>query len=709
MIQFFRFTNWGGQKFDKFEISSMLSKRRHMKKINHLMDLDYIVPVITLGLILISYAIFLPSLRFYLDDWPQLYSYLVRGLEGLKQYFIFDGRPFGYWPDLIFFHLWGTNPVLWHLTNYFLRWLISLFLWWTFIKVWSHNKREVAWIVCIFAVFPLFKQQSMGLTFIAHWVCYLLFSISLFLMVWGIQRKKNLWLILLFSLIIDIPNLFTYEYFIGVEFLRPLIIWYLLSGEKTPSSRMKRTILYWAPFALLAGGYIYWRLFLMENLRSGTSFIILANIINDPVSTIQQLVQLFLKDTIYMILDVWFPAMDVQNIDFTVRSKIFALALSLAITTLFLAAILIKNRKEKFETTNEKSRFSNEALIIGFMGIILGCVPGWMIGQSVSNTFGLWNDRFGLAAMFGASIFLVGFLSWVSSRLKREVIIVILIGLAVGRNFSITNDYRWSSIYQSRFFWQLKWRAPGIASPTSILADHEMFTDMGVYPTSFALNLLYPNQQPMPYLDYWFYTLYKYFPNISEDLIKNQTVYQGHWYAKFEAQSQNSIVIDWQKKMGGCVWVLSNNDRYNPLISENTKAALAVSNLDRISLTDQITPSIKNLFGEENKNNWCYYFETADLDRQLNNWHDIPLLYEEAEQMGFSPQVGTELMPFIEGYAHTGNPGKAMELTYKAYSITNGLRDYLCDNWIRISKELKVDNSIQSVFQQINQKYACLK
>ena len=41
---------------------------------------------ISLVLIGFSYGLYTPSLGFYFDDWPQLYSMITGGLEGIKQY-----------------------------------------------------------------------------------------------------------------------------------------------------------------------------------------------------------------------------------------------------------------------------------------------------------------------------------------------------------------------------------------------------------------------------------------------------------------------------------------------------------------------------------------------------------------------------------------------------------------------------------------------
>jgi hypothetical protein len=667
------------------------------------------LPVLSLALTLLSYAVLSPSLSFYLDDWPQLYSLDIRGIEGIKQYFLFDGRPYGFWPDLLVYKIWGTNPLGWHLTNYALRWITGLFMWGTFINLWPQRKREISWAVLIFAVFPLFVQQSMGTTFIAHWFCYALFFLSLFLMVLAVRHKRSaVWLIAL-SFLVNIPNLFTYENFIGVEFVRPLILWFALSDEKNVKKRLVQGLFYWLPFLILDGVYIYWRLFVMDNLRAGTEPILFYNLYHQPLTTALQLGTFILRDTLHMIVSVWYPTLDPYTIDLTVPAKILAnvLTVLVIVTGVF---VLLRKKMGLSEAEERKSdSFPLQAMLIGLAGIILGVAPGWIIMRTVSGTSGLWDDRFGLPAMWASSIFLVGLIAYLFKRhpVRGEILLVILIGLAVGRNLAVTNEYRWATVYQNRFFSQLKWRAPYLQPKTTLLADNEMFPKMGVYPTAFALNMFYPTASAMPEVDYWFFTLHKYFPDTIDQLADGIPVTADKWFAKYGADSRNSLVIAWNFDKSNCVWVLTENDRYIPTLSENTVAALGVSNLGRIDPTaDDHLPS-RNLFGREDRNTWCYYYEKADLARQQGDWQTITQLFDESVQQDLSPDNGVELMPFIEAYARQGNADQSMELTKMATHLTDNLTPFLCDNWNRFAKDLQKDDGVQRAYDDFSAEYGC--
>ncbi len=669
---------------------------------------NFFVPLVTLALTLVSFALLSPKLGFYLDDWPQLFALVKHGSEGIKQYFLYDGRPFGYWPDLFFYSLWGTNPFLWHLANYLMRWLVGVFFWLTLCQIWPEHRREAGWAAALFCVFPLFNQQSMGLTFIAHWACYVLFMLSIYLMVLGIKKPKyRVWFFVL-SILVDVPNLFTYENFIGVEFLRPFFLWFALPNVAAIKARLKKTLVNWLPFLGLAFFYIVWRLFIMKNLRADTTPVLLTNFLSQPGATLISFLTLFTKDILYIILNVWYQVFSVENFDFSVPSSVLTIFLT-AIVIIAPVLFLLWERRHKETTGEQKDHFNRDMLLMGLAGIIFGCLPGWIILRSVSDASGIWNDRFGLPAMFSASLFVVGLISWLTGqqRLKREIIFVILIGFSVGHNFLVTNDYRWSSVYANRFFSQLYWRAPYIESETTLLSDNEFISKFGVYPTSYAINLLYPSTKGQTELDYWFLTLSKYFPGKIDELAEGIPIQQGRYYSTYRANSKDSLVLGWHSDSPQCVWVLTEKDRYNPFLGEDTINALGASNLTRINPQKTGLDFSQDLFGSENRNTWCYFYEKADLARQSGDWAGVIQLYDEALAKGYKQDNQTEIMPFIEAFIHEGDLDSALQLTLDADNKDPRVELFLCDNWARIAKELSVDTNVQNAYQTLDAQFEC--
>jgi hypothetical protein len=662
----------------------------------------------SLLLVVISYALLARSLGYYLDDWPEIYSLKTFGFYGIKQYFLWDARPIGYWPDAIAYALFGTNALLWHLNIYFLRWLTAMFMWATFIQVWPKHKMEISWATLLFAVYPLFAQMSTSVTFTAHFVCYLLFFLSTYFMVLALRKRNYFWLFTVLAVVLDLLNLFTYEYFIGVEFLRPFMIWFILKDQDEIKPKFGSILTRWSPYLGSSIAFVIYRIFLMQSPKTMRTPYVLAELLKNPLPTILELVQNAFKDSIQVVVEIWHSAFNPDIIDFSSPSLSLAWVIAFIAAAGFIAFAFFTRYKAESAEKNQRT-FIWQGILIGVLGVLLGCAPGWAIGRNVSDDYGLWNDRFALAAMFGAAIFIIVFFTWLLNKhyWRKIVLFAILIGLAAAQNFRNDNDYRWSSTNQSRFAYQLTWRAPSIESPTAIFADNEMFTKMGVYPTSFMLNLLYPNQQSFGSLNFWFYTLNKYFPNDAYRLQNHITVTQGHWYANFTANTKNSLVISWHPGSPQCIWVLSASDRYNPAISDLTKTALNATNFNVITAkTNKGYPDV-NLFGSQDENQWCYYFEKGDLDRQLGNWSDAVQLYETAVAKGLKTTFGQEQMPFIEAYAHLGNGEKALALTEDAVTKSENMSKYICDNWMRIYGEIGVNDSVKNAYEKIYKEYSC--
>jgi len=83
--------------------------------------------------------------------------------------------------------------------------------------------------------------------------------------------------------------------------------------------------------------------------------------------------------------------------------------------------------------------------------------------------------------------------------------------------------------------------------------------------------------------------------------------------------------------------------------------------------------SPEEIFGPEPEHDWCYFYQKAELARQYGDWETIVELGDQVEKNGFTPAVGMEYEPFIEGYAHQGKWETAYLLTKKANDLTNNM------------------------------------
>jgi hypothetical protein len=107
------------------------------------------------------------------------------------------------------------------------------------------------------------------------------------------------------------------------------------------------------------------------------------------------------------------------------------------------------------------------------------------------------------------------------------------------------------------------------------------------------------------------------------------------------------------------------------------------------------------IYGPEPDHDWCYYFQKADLARQVQDWQTVIALYQESQSLGFKPSVGAEYLPFIEAYAQTGEWQKAYELTRAAQKTNAGLKKMLCTNWSRLGLLPSADSAIVEQAKQL--------
>ena len=659
--------------------------------------------IVSLVIVLINFFPLITTLGFYLDEWPQLYSWSNYGLEGIKQYWSADSRGFAWWVEGFLFPIFGTRPLLWHIFLAILRWASSILVWLIFTRIWPKLRYPITIAALLFGIYPLFAQQSSGLMFSTIWVCFNLYLLSVWLMVLAVNSKKWFIPLLVAGVALDLVNLMTCEYFLGLELLRPFIILLAINRDSLTRSKIFfKSLIQSILWLVIPLGYLVWRAFLITTptLRTPTVFV---QLFSSPLTTIFNLFQTLIRDFIQIVISIWYTTFNPTLIDFQVPSELFSIALG-ALVVVIIGVFLVYYSKKEQGRIEESNAWIRQFLWFGALAVILGAAPAWAIGKNVNDS-GIASDRYGIASMIGASLFLVGlvFSLFKPTRGRIGLFFALIMAFATGSNIRIANDYRWSAIYQARFYNQLVWRAPSIEPNTAILGANELFPKMGVYPTAYAINTLYPAVNPQPELNYWFFTIDKYFADQFEDLNKGMPITTKKWYTTFSSHSSDNLVIHWSYALSSCVWVLDTNDINNPYVSSSAKQILGTSDKSRI--TEKVTAGYPStdIFGPELEHGWCYYFEKADLAKQMQDWQKIVELYQQTELEGLDSEMGPEFTPFIFGYAMTGDYDKAMQLTYKAKNLKEKMFEkmdpYLCDQWQAIYEMAPASGELDAAYK----------
>jgi hypothetical protein len=636
-----------------------------------------------------AFGLLIPFLGFYQDDWHPIYYGYVRGLDSLRELFMYDGRPFAALIYQAAFKIIGFRPLHWQLLALTLRALTALFTWMYLRQVWPDHWPETGSAALLFAVYPLFKLQPLSVAYTIHWTGYLLFSISIWAMLRSLRQARYALPLTLIALLASISHLLLLEYFAGVELARPVLI-YLASSKEAGAfgQRIRRVLRIWWPYLAIFIAFVIYRTFFLPGPETGSVSnepVLIYAFFASPLQTTLQLLQFALQDTTAVLYSVWHAVISPAIFDLGASANRLALLLTLVSAAfLFLYLSLLSNGQATEEGGSKA--WPREALLAGLVITVLGPFPAWVTNQSITTGNPLWSDRYGLAAMAGASLVLVALINGlIASRTSRSAILSILIATSIGWHALNTNDYRRSWIEQTGFYWQLYWRAPHIAPGTALLSAGEILPRMGEYPTSFALSTLYPESVRADGLNYYFFNLEKHFDRDVEDLVQGIPLRRTAYSSRFQGHSHESLVIHYQPEQYECLWVLRPQDQEIRALPEITREVLRISDLERIQpASPYARPIPADIFGPEPAHTWCYYFQKGDLARQQRDWERVVALWQEASANGYAPGNGVEYLPFVEGFAHLGRWEMAVELTLAAERLPRMMRPALCATWDRL-------------------------
>ncbi len=639
---------------------------------------NWAFPVGLLGLTLAAYAPLIYWLGYYWDDWPVIY--LIKNRADLWSFYAYD-RPFSAWTYLISGPLLGLKPLGWHLFSLLLRWLTTLGLWLALRQIWPLHRREVAWAALLFAVNPAFTLQPIAVAFSQHLITFSLFVFSTGAMLAAQRNPQRFYFFSILAITSQLVHMLTMEYLWGLELLRPILLW-LAAAPLGRVDRWKRVMIGWFPYLLLFALLAIWRVGFLE-LPGGdpNELILVERILSEPLTGLQRGLNMVLWDVLHLLVTTWTDMLSAQAIDvadrFLVASWLWAGAIG-SVAFWFLGA-----GGRQAVAPVPRGPFYRQAIPLGMVAMLLALIPTWATDNQI--TVGLYSSRFALPALLGSSLLLAGLIDFFirSTRLKVAAV-ALLLGLAVGAHLRGANDFRWDWVKQQRFFWQLSWRVPGVEPGTAFFSDGAMFRYVGGYPTAAALNSFYPATYPQQ--TYWFFELDRNFRHDMDGFVAGQPIRDELRNLVYRGSSRNGIALFYQPESGRCLWVLGPEQAGIPVLPELTAQAAEVSALDRIE-TALPGPDISSIFGPEPERSWCYYYQKADLARQMLDWDQVLRLYAQADRAGFQPASPYEYFPFIEAFMASGDRSQAEALMVAAYRISKKGRDrpVLCAHWAQIA------------------------
>ncbi len=678
-----------------------------------LLDHPAAPPLLLAGVAVLAYGLLFPFLGLYWDEWPMTWIAHRLGPDGLARYFS-TNRP--YWGMIyrLTTPLLGFVPWHWQLFGLFWRWMTAFAAWGALRQVWPRSPAPALWAALLFLVYPGFTQQPAGMLYGHFFVVLSAFLLSLWACLKAVRILQNRQtnpggslrlskavvqeegiafqsakpapmvavVLTILALVLSLVNLMAMEYFFTLELLRAALIGAVVWEAPDAPRRgalVRRALRHSLPYLALFMGVALWRAFFFRYQTQNYDIGLMDQVRAAPLAALGSLIGGALRDLFQVTLAAWarpfFPA---NFAGLGARSLAAWAAVTLAALALVGLFLLLRASR----SDSDERRWPRTALGLGLLGLLLAGPPFWLTRLVIHLDYP--NNRFTLPFLLGASLTVTGLIGLIPGRrLYRAGLVALLAAAAVGYQFQQGVSYQRDWKMHNTLFWQMQWRMPALQPGTTLLSSNLPLRYYSDNSLAGPLNWVYGADAPAGTMPYMFY-----FASVRSErrplFQPGQPIEQDYLAATFRGSTDQMVAITFSPP--GCLRVLEPDlDAANPMLPELMRQAAPLSNPGWILPAGSPAALTPEIFGPEPARGWCYFFEQADLARQQGDWAAVARLGDQAFAGSDYPNDPMERLPFIEGYAHVGNWGRAGELTRESDAITPLMRPILCKLWGRIA------------------------
>ncbi len=601
----------------------------------------------------ITYGISIPKLGYYHDDWFMLWSGQARGAASIIPLFSTD-RPFMGVVYSYVYRFLGDSSINWHLYALLWRFIGALAFFWILRLIWPQQKYITTLMTILFIVYPGFLSEPNANTKQNHLYGFGTALLSIALMLQALKMRKWKWKVALstLSLLLTANYLFIYEYMIGFEGTRLLLLGYalFLTGITKLRPLAMETLKRFIPYGMVTAGFLYWRIFLFEGARNATDVSKLAggyfsNLRYMSIRVILETIKDFLDTTIF----AWFvmPYRLFSDTPYANLTRAVLVA-AVVITLVLLYTFLFKKWWGVDFDETQTPLLMKEFIWVGAIITICAVAPVILSDRNVD----LYDSykSYGLHPISGVVLFVTGIILMLQPRFRR-LLLIALIGISVSTQILNADDWARFWDLQRTTWWQLTWRAPDIKDETLVMVyfpegyrlqqDYEMWG---------PVNLIY-NSEPAktPAIAAEVLTYEIAFNVLRQDVVNNR-VRDIRLHRDY-----NNLLLISVPTSSSCIHVI---DGSLPVYSETEP--LLTQMIGSYSHVEQIVPEGKSpipspsIFGSEPEHDWCYYYQLASLARQKGDWQEIGRLYDEVKSLKLEANDKSEMVPFLEGLVNVG-------------------------------------------------------
>lgn len=663
----------------------------------------------TLFLLLISALVFLPhigSLTYYKDDWYYIYDGIVGGAKIFHEMFRIDRPARGFFFEWAY-ALFGPNPLPWHLAAFLWRIAAALGALWIFDILWKDNRRFNFIAALLFAIYPGYfwwisaiEYQPMiaSLALQVFSIAFTLKAIESHAPAAGDGGRDGASSVgkaayIIGAILTGWSYIALVDYAIGMEAFRFIAVYLWVARESKNSfwKNLLATAKAWAWTILVPLGVVIWRVFFFTNERKATDIggqlsVFIANPFAASIDWFFQIYKSLLNLSVLAWMDQ-FPAF-VQSM----RLRDIAFGILLAVIVILLVVYAerrIKLSAESKPIDGDQAQITKEALILGGLGMVFGVLPVVMANRHVDIA---GFSHYGLPASLAAAVFMAAAIELISIQRARLTVLYAIVGFAALSHFSIATNAATEIKALENFWRQVSWRAPALR-PGATLVIHYPLPGMGDGGLALieAANVMYfpeaTNEIPVHYPLAGLTLNSENLPGILDGTQIDESGYRSHTYTI----DYTNILAMSQPTLNSCVHVLTVS---NLLISEYDPLDVSLvaprSNIENVIVDAELVSPPENIFGDEPERGWCNYFQEADLAAQRGDWERVAALGDEAIALGFSPEDRVEWLPFLKGYAITGDADSLKQLARRIVG-ERMIRLQACELLINVEQPLTDD------------------
>jgi len=677
------------------------------------------------------YGVFIPFLGFYWDDWPVIWVYHALGPQGVATYFAGD-RPVSGWIYAILAPVLGISPMGWHVVALAVRCASSAALFVAFSALWPRRK-DVAWLVGVLVLlYPGFTQQPIALSYLSHHLSFLFFVVSLAATIFSITTPAYRWLFLSIALVTEGLSYLITEYFIGLELFRLFVIVVVTSrgGLTRDLKKLGTALIMWSPYATVWTAYVVWRAFAFRYVshygtvgyRDVGSDIsqILSSPIHEASLRILSGIHNILMATALAWARPFSPDLIAIRGSGILSWTIATIVVGIAIYMLRRLTVSAQSARASEPSDDQPRRFPETGFLLGILGLVVAGLPFAVSGLSAEFVaHPSYNDRITLPFMIGASLTLSGLIEVLGTkRLSRLVLVSLMLFVFSAYQVQNANVYRRDWLTQKSLFWQIAWRAPALKQGTSILAEglpRSLYQNHGAG----LPNLLYDRHGSAAHLDYFIFDLSRLsLENLSWAFKLSEAGATTLSYRPDDPISGKLRLFQFQGTTAQCLvtWISpSGTFRIvtQPYANEVLRGSALCFNLSQLSQPGEVISDAPGLpagpllkiFGSELKRQWLYFYQKAELERQLKHWDAVAILGDEVRKEKYQPSDPSEWFPFIDGYARTHRYRTAADISLSVLEECPDAMAPLSSLWLRAKRE-DVPNSpeLSSVLRLLEDK-----